>query len=322
MLFIFLDGFGAGEANPEINPLCRFLPKMDEILGEGWKYASSSWPGISLDGSYGGDGRISHTLYVGTVDPVMGVQGLPQSATGQCSLITGRNCQGLIGSHWGPRPNRKIRELLLPDRGGTIFSDIQARGGRASFAAAFPESFFRALKEGRRIPSTLQQAFLDAGGGLATVEDLKAGRAISADITGLRWSDLGYPDIPVISPGESAHRLLSIAGEGQFTLYEYWLSDYIGHRGDFDDARTILRDLDAFLASLLHEDDTIGEDLSVIICSDHGNIEELSTSGHTVNPVPLIMRLSPSAGRLLSGTTIETIAALGEAMRKVLAPPR
>ena len=39
------------------------------------------------------------------VDPKLGVKGIPQSATGQTSLLTGVNAQGVLGYHKSGYPN-------------------------------------------------------------------------------------------------------------------------------------------------------------------------------------------------------------------------
>jgi bisphosphoglycerate-independent phosphoglycerate mutase (AlkP superfamily) len=46
----------------------------------------------------------------------------------------------------------------------------------------------------------------------------------------------------------------------------------------------------------------LDEDTLFILTSDHGNIEDLSTRGHTFNPVPLVAR-GPHAGQILAGST-------------------
>ncbi|HRF95991.1 MAG TPA: hypothetical protein PLZ51_12380, partial [Aggregatilineales bacterium] len=50
------------------------------------------------------------SLFIPT-DAQMGVTGLPQSGTGQATIVTGRNIPQLIGEHYGPKPNIATREL-------------------------------------------------------------------------------------------------------------------------------------------------------------------------------------------------------------------
>ncbi|MBK7229409.1 MAG: hypothetical protein IPH97_11235 [Ignavibacteriales bacterium] len=85
----------------------------------------------------------------------------------------------------------------------------------------------------------------------------------------------------VIYP-KAAKRLLKIAYKNDFTLYEFFLSDHLGHGRIADEFDSIYKNLDEFLFSVLTEMDK--DKLSLIICSDHGNLEDLSVKSHTENP--------------------------------------
>ena len=47
----------------------------------------------------------------------------------------------------------------------------------------------------------------------------------------------------------------------------------------------MLRALDAFFGSIL---DALPDDALLVVTSDHGNLEDLSTKSHTRHPVPLV----------------------------------
>ncbi len=312
LLFVFLDGVGIGENDPALNPLAGATPRLDEILGPAWKFRDTAVPPATAF-------RDRPDLVLRHIDPVMGVPGLPQSATGQCSLITGCNCQEELGGHWGPRPNSRIREIL---KRRSLFSDaLGSHSKPISFAAAFPASFFEALASGRRIPSSLQQAFLDAGGSLGDEIAFRSGAALSSDITGARWrSHLGYGDTPVFDPETAAVRLLSIAAAHRFTLYEYWYSDHLGHRGSFEEARQAIVELDRFLAAIIRKVISPASGSAavppplVVISSDHGNVEDFSSRTHTANMVPFIAA-GPGAGAGPgSAGQVRTIAEAGRWM--------
>jgi 2,3-bisphosphoglycerate-independent phosphoglycerate mutase len=331
LLFVFLDGVGLGKEEQGLNPFCNNTPHLDALLspryGHQWKYTTlegmagpspgpSPAPGITLEGIANSGFAAASPLFL-PLDPVMGVSGLPQSATGQCSLITGSNCQGLMKTHWGPRPNEKIKDLL---RQGSLFTDATEKGGSICFAAAFPRTFFQALETGLRIPSTLQQAFIDAGGTLPGEAEFRSGHAISSDITGKRWhTRLEYRDTPVLSPEEAARHLMALSRKHSVTLYEYWYSDYLGHRGTREEAEEAIRELDLFLATLLGESSSLpgSSPLTVVISSDHGNLEDLGTKGHTSNPVPFIAA-APRAV-LEKAVHITTIGQAGAWMRSLTA---
>ncbi len=89
------------------------------------------------------------------------------------------------------------------------------------------------------------------------------------------------------TPEEAGEVLARIAGANRFTLYEYFITDKIGHAQDRDAARRVLPMLARFIRALLGRLDL--ERSTVILTSDHGNIEDLSVRNHTLNPVPTIV---------------------------------
>ena len=68
------------------------------------------------------------------------------------------------------------------------------------------------------------------------------------------------------------------------TLFAHYDTDHVGHRMDVDAAVTVLERIDAFLGGLLP---ALPKDTLLVIASDHGNVED-ATTGHTLNPVPVI----------------------------------
>jgi phosphopentomutase len=116
---------------------------------------------------------------------------------------------------------------------------------------------------------------------LNRVTDVIKGKALTAEITNERWNKkLGYK-LSTIKPKTAARRLLKIASRNKFALYEYFLTDYLGH-GRYDGEITeVLKILDEFLLTVIKE---LDEKTTLIICSDHGNFEDLSTKTHTLNP--------------------------------------
>ena len=59
------------------------------------------------------------------------------------------------------------------------------------------------------------------------------------------------------------------------------------------DARQVLSSLDTFLSALL--DNALQNGHTLLVTSDHGNLEDLSVKTHTVNPVPFVA-IGPKAG--------------------------
>ncbi len=81
--------------------------------------------------------------------------------------------------------------------------------------------------------------------------------------------------------------LAQIVSENRFTLYEYFITDKVGHAQDMEAARTVLQDLASLIRGVLNRIDL--RQTSVILTSDHGNIEDLSSRNHTLNKVPTIV---------------------------------
>jgi bisphosphoglycerate-independent phosphoglycerate mutase (AlkP superfamily) len=109
---------------------------------------------------------------------------------------------------------------------------------------------------------------------------------VSAELTRERWPELGYSDIPPISAGTAGKHLWAIALKHDFTLFEYWLTDHAGHSQKMDFAVETLHKFDKFLGGFLEDFDS--KRSLLIMISDHGNIEDLSTKSHTRNQVPCI----------------------------------
>jgi bisphosphoglycerate-independent phosphoglycerate mutase (AlkP superfamily) len=118
-------------------------------------------------------------------------------------------------------------------------------------------------------------------------DDLFAGRALSADFTGAGWRTmLGFPDAPGMEPHQAGRKLVRLALEYDFSLFEYWASDYAGHKQQMEIAVELMETFDEVLGGLLDE---MNDELLVLITSDHGNMEDLSTRKHTDAAVPLIV---------------------------------
>ena len=117
---------------------------------------------------------------------------------------------------------------------------------------------------------------------LNTSTDLRRGKALTAEITNTRWIKRLNYNLPVISPQLASKRLLRIAEKNKFTLYEFYLTDHLGHGREVGDLENVLRTLDDFLYSVITTMDS--KKMTLIICSDHGNFEDLSVKTHTLNP--------------------------------------
>jgi hypothetical protein len=246
------------------------------------------------------------------IDANLGVDGLAQSATGQAVLLTGLNIPAALGRHYGPKPDAEVAAFL--EQGG-IFGELTRVGKRAVLLNAYPAGYFEGINSGRRIYSSIPLAVTKAGLALLTLEDLLAGRAISADFTGEGFRErMGRPDVPALSAQQAGARLAELSRAYDFAFFEYWLSDYAGHGQELEPAVRLLEQVDAVLGGLLKAwDDEQG---LVLLTSDHGNLEDLSTRRHTANPVPLLLVGSREARRFFDDVT--DLAGVVPAIKRVI----
>ncbi len=183
VLFIFLDGVGLGVDDPNINPFAHIeMPFLQSLLG-GQKLLANSAPYV---------GERATLL---PLDAALGVNGLPQSATGQAVLLTGINIPQEIGEHYGPKPNPAVAKYIL---NGNLFSKTIKAGKTAALLNAYPPRYFDGVDSGKRLYSAIPLAVTSAGLSLFDKDDYYAGRALSADFIGNGWRDmLGFPDAPI-----------------------------------------------------------------------------------------------------------------------------
>ncbi len=272
ILFIFLDGIGLGENNPTTNPFVRAkMPNLNDLL-EGRSLLKNAAP-------FHGERA---TLLA--VDPAVGVSGLPQSATGQAILMTGINIPAELGYHYGPKPNPAVAAYL---KEATLFSRFTKQGKRSALLNAYPPRYFQAIDSGKRLYSSIPLSVVNAGLSLFTQDDLFARRALSADFTGEGWRTmLGYQEAPVMEPPHAGQTLGTLAKEYDFALFEYWASDYAGHGQEMDHAIRLMETFDGVLGGLTEVWDDNG---LILVTSDHGNMEDLSTRRHTDADVPALV---------------------------------
>lgn len=234
------------------------------------------------------------SLVVRQLDAGLGYPGLPQSATGQATLLTGVNAAAVMSGHYGPWPGPTLKGLL---DAGTLFSSVVAAGGKSLLANVFPPGYYQALKNGHRVnvPVYAAQA---AGLALQGLAAYRAGRAISADLSGRHLHGLDA-SLPVLEPEAAGRRLAEIASRHTFTFFDFWLSDTAGHRWPLAEAVALVTALDRFLAGVVAALDGV----TLLVTSDHGNLEDKRVRTHTANPVPLLA-LGPEAGAFAEAASL------------------
>ena len=272
LLFLFLDGIGLDENDPQKNPFARArMPFLQSLMG-GLTLIRDSAP---FEGEH---------VTLLSIDPNLGVGGLPQSATGQAVLLTGINIPAELGYHYGPKPNPEVAQYL---DGKTIFSKTVKAGKTAALLNAYPPRYFHGIDSGKRLYSAIPLALTNAGISLFTQDDLYAGHALSADFTGKGWREfMKLNDSPVFEPVDAGKALANLTAKYDFSFFEYWASDYAGHKQDMASAVEQLENFDGVMKGLLENWDN--DDL-ILLTSDHGNMEDLSTRKHTAANVPLLL---------------------------------
>jgi 2,3-bisphosphoglycerate-independent phosphoglycerate mutase len=214
-------------------------------------------------------------------DARLGVEGRPQSASGQTTILTGVNAPAAIGYHKQGFPNQVLLDII---REHSIFVQLKSAGvHRVTFANTYSKRFFE--KRPRWVSATTA-AVEAAGLQFNTVDDLNAGRAMYQDFTNAMLIERGE-NANLRTPEEAGEVLANIVAANTFTLYEYFITDKVGHAQDMNAAQRVLQMLAQFIRSLLAKLDL--ERTTVILTSDHGNIEDLSFRNHTLNPVPTIL---------------------------------
>jgi 2,3-bisphosphoglycerate-independent phosphoglycerate mutase len=269
---IFADGVGLGQEDASTNPFfAAKLPSLSFLL-EG-HIPSKKTRRVVTD-----------RAALSPLNATLGFRGLPQSGTGQATIFTGVNAARLVGQHFGPYPHSKLKPLL---QAKNLFRQLLDHGRSVCFVNAYPRQYHEAIqkRELRYTVTTLSAVLSNLP--LRGYEELCRGDALAADITSERWRQFGYNHLPVLTPAEAGERFYSISRQYDFTLFEYFLTDYAGHSRKMSTAIEVLERLDGFIGGVLRNFDYA--DSVLLFTSDHGNIEDLSTRSHTRNPVPLIL---------------------------------
>ncbi len=274
VLFVFVDGVGAGSRDPDRNPLARgefLLSRFDDGSG-------APLPA-------GGRAALA--------DASLGVAGRPQSATGQAAILTGENAPRIIGRHLLGFPNAALCDLL---RHRSLFRTLVRAGRNAAFANAYPIAYLRALGmdaegepeldvSGRRARAAAAMvAWAAAGGKFRTWADAREGRGLTHDVTGRRARAWGA-DVPLRTPEAAAEVLRSMARGHDLSVFEFFDTDEAGHARSMEAALDALGRVDALLRALVAG---LGPDDALVVASDHGNVEDVTTRNHTLAPVPVL----------------------------------
>jgi bisphosphoglycerate-independent phosphoglycerate mutase (AlkP superfamily) len=113
-------------------------------------------------------------------------------------------------------------------------------------------------------------------------EHLARGEAVASEIVNTGWKRrLGFENLPDVSAFEAGHNLGMLAAKHALTFYAHYRTDTVGHDGDAGACVAALERVDDLLSGVLR---ALPAGHHLVICSDHGNVEDLTERGHTLNP--------------------------------------
>ncbi|HEU5102824.1 MAG TPA: metalloenzyme [Roseiflexaceae bacterium] len=317
LIFIFIDGVGLAPTGPD-NPLASAdTPALRALLGGPLtiEVTNDQRATTKEQGAFGPSSLVVRPILFKPIDATLGVDGLPQSGTGQTALLAGVNAAELHGRHQPHFPPVALRGLLAER---SIFRRVQSRGGRATFANPFGPGYWQAVAARRIRRSASVIAAEGAGLRFRDGEELRSGRAVSWDVTNaaMRAREI---DAPLVTPHAAGANLAGLAHDHELVFYESFLPDLAGHgrltegkrpttkqqSSEVDELSSLVVDHSSIERqihlAMQRLDELIGgaiaamraED-SLLVTSDHGNVESIAAPTHTRNPVPLLV-VGPAA---------------------------
>lgn len=270
LLLFFVDGLGLG-INDSRNPARNLLDGIADI-----PFTADSAPADFPEG------------ILLSADATGGVNGRPQSATGQAMLITGVNAPSLLGYHLTALPNQPLVDLV---KERNIMRLLAERGVSVTASNLYTPEFFahrEALEEkrGRNSLPVSALTIKSSGTPFRYPSDYENKRALFTDLTNRFLQDRGY-DIPLISAREAAERMVGILEEADFVFHEYFATDTYAHKKRSSDLERALKEINVFLRTLRELTDP--EETAILVVSDHGNCEDADSADHNRNPVPVLL---------------------------------
>ncbi len=289
LIFIFFDGVGIGkklQANPFYVAKTDYLPFFE-------------------------DGALPdpHNTPIKAIDAQLGIEGIPMSATGQTTLFTGINVPALLNEHKESYPNKLMREIIKEKN---LFSILREKDISPRFLNVFPGATHLFSPEHITIgddgefclsplfrdqfkrPISVTTCMMVANSMIPFgIEDILKEQALFHDYSN-KSLDGKKPYPPRFTPEKAAEIIYRASRNYDLLLYEYFLTDFCGHGFDFSECIELVMQLNRLVKHLISLLDK--ESDTLLITSDHGNLENCTTQRHTNNPVPLLTWGYGSAG--------------------------
>lgn len=259
VIFIFIDGVGIGSKEKDTNPVYATDKKIFAGLIDKARFSA---------------------------DASLGVAGLPQSATGQTAIFTGVNAPLALKRHLSGQPTITLINII---KRINMFGELKKAGRKVTNANVYRDEYLAGMLDAenrRKRPSVTSVMCMAENINFRTVKDFADNNGVYHDITGDTLKESGY-SVESVSPVKAAQNLYKLSRGNDFTLFEHFITDIAGHKGDMKEAVKVIERLDAFLEELISlinfEEDVL------IVTSDHGNIEDMCVHTHTMNRVPVIV---------------------------------
>ena len=264
LFLFFIDGIGLGDEESTIAELFSNITGKPLVAGDYPQFIDSG--------------------VICSADATLDTPGIPQSATGQATIFTGINASKYLGYHLTALPNQKLVELIEKQ---SLMKSLAEQGIGVTSANMYSDEFFRKRAARRRNAFPVSTLTIKASGvPFRYFYDYENGCAVFADITNKLIRERGY-DIAEISPETAGGNLLNILEYNQFVFFEYFMTDVYGHKCDKTAITECVDIINRFIETIwsgINNNDT-----SILIISDHGNAEDLSTGDHTFNDVPALL---------------------------------
>lgn len=285
VIFVMVDGVGLAQAGDK-NPVAAEMPGLAGILG------------VALDDRFR---IIAPEIHAAPIDATLGVPGLPQSGTGHTAIYGGFNAAALNGRHQPSYPTLAMRAVLQQHN---LLSAARTAGHRVAWANGYLPGYARAVERRHLRHTAGTWSALGAGLVLRDLDQLMDGTAVSWELTqAMARSRPGCDNLPVVDAADAGTRLLRLASEHDLVAFETYLPDLAGHGRLAMSPREALRLVDRMLAEVLLSK-RAGDTL--VMTSDHGNVEDATTRIHTRNPVPLLA-YGPAAALFQQVTSIDQV---------------
>lgn len=285
LIFVLVDGVGLAPPGSN-NPVASGFPQLSKVLGA----------------------PLTDALHITApdmlaipIDATMSVAGRPQSGSGHAAIYGGFNAATMNGRHQPSYPTVAMREQLARHN---LLLVARQLGHRVAWANAYLPGYEEAVTQRRQRYTAGTWSALQAGLDLRGIQHLLDGSAVSWDVTQhLARTRPGAAMLPEIAPEAAGERLAVLAQTHDLVAYETYLPDLAGHERLPLSVPEALAIVDGLLAGLLQSKSSMD---TVIVTSDHGNSEDMTTRVHTLNPVPLVA-IGPAATVFAAVREIESL---------------